>query len=346
VIKALDEMGIKIYLCASTYPDANITSKRLGIDVSNSISGFLKGTNRHDIPSFLESYQMMFYSYFGVKKLIKRFKPNFLLVTGVPTLIPRDMAKKTLVYVYFPVGLFMARQSDLDSRMKKIQVKTWQLISNINKATLLTSSIYEKNLIKLVWGRDATVIYPPCPQYLFSLSNQRENVVCTLARIVPEKGYDMILEVARRLPQVQFELVGSANPDMDSYSNKLMNIATKNVKFHINATIEEKLDVLKKSKVFLHGFVGEHFGIAIVEAMSAGAIPVTHDSGAAKEDGLVEQRFRYSDIDAATRAVSDALSFWSPQQAERLREAARNFSPQVFNEKIKSFVSKWTDRNL
>lgn len=339
-------MGIKIYLCASTYPDANITSKRLGIDVSNSISGFLKGVSRHDIPPFLEKYQMMIYSYFSVKKLIKRHNPNFLIVTGVPALIPRDMAKKTLVYVYFPVGLFMARQSDLDNRLKKIQVKSWQFMSNINKATLLTSSIYEKNLIKLVWGKDATVIYPPCPQYSFSLSHKREDVVCSLARFVPEKGYDMILEVARRLPDVQFELVGSANRDMDSYSNKLMNIATRNVKFHINATIEEKLDVLKKSKVLLHGFVGEHFGIAIVEAKSAGITPVTHDSGAAKEDGLVEQRFRYTDINGAIRAVNDALLSWNYEQAQRLREAARIFSPQSFNEKIKSFVSNWMDQSL
>jgi len=156
----------------------------------------------------------------------------------------------------------------------------------------------------------------------------------------------MILEVARRLPHVHFELVGSANPELDSYSNKLMKIATKNVKFHINATIEEKLDVLKKSKVMLHGFVGEHFGIAIVEAKSAGIIPVTHDSGAAREDGLVEQRFRYTDINGAIRAVSDALSSWNPQQAQRLHDAARIFSPQAFNEKIKSFVSNWMNQNL
>jgi len=281
-----------------------------------------------------------------VKKLIKRHKPNFLFVTGVPTLLPGNMAKKTLVYVYFPVGLFMARQSDLNNRLKKIQIKSWQFLSNINKATLLTSSVYEKNLIKLVWGKDATVIYPPCPQYSFSLNHKRKDVVCSLARFVPEKGYDVILEVARRLPNVQFELIGSANRDMDSYSNKLMNIATRNVKFHLNATIEEKLDVLKKSKVLLHGFVGEHFGIAIVEAKSAGITPVTHDSGAAKEDGLVEQRFRYTDINGAIRAVNDALLSWDHQQAQRLRESARIFSPQSFNEKIKSYVSNWVNQNL
>ena len=138
-------MGIDIYLCASSYPDANITSKRLGIDVSNSISGFLKGVNRHDIPPFLESYQMMIYSYFSVKKLIKRYKPNFLLVTGVPTFIPKDMAKKTLVYVYFPVGLFMARQSDLDSRLKKIQIKRGNLSPILTKQHYLRV-VYTKKI--------------------------------------------------------------------------------------------------------------------------------------------------------------------------------------------------------
>ena len=60
--------------------------------------------------------------------------------------------------------------------------------------------------------------------------------------------------------------------------------------FHVNATIEDKINVLRKSKVMLHSFLGEHFGIAFIEAMSAGIIPVAHDSGAAKFDKIIDEK--------------------------------------------------------
>ena len=56
--------------------------------------------------------------------------------------------------------------------------------------------------------------------------------------------------------------------------------------------------------MLLHSFVGEHFGIALVEAMSAGIIPVTHDSGAAREDNLVPVEYRYNEISGAVRATA------------------------------------------
>ena len=340
-IKALDEMGIKIYLCASSYPDATITSKRLGIDVSNSISGFFKGINRHDIPPILQPYQMMIYSHFSVKKFLKQYDLDFIIITGEPIIVPRKIANKTIAYIHFPVGLFTAQQREMESRITKIQVKTWQYISNINRVTLLTNSNYEKNLITKAWAKDATVIYPPSPQYSFSLNHFRDDVVCTLARFTPDKDYETVLEVARRLPDTKFELLGSVSPENLSYSEKLRNIATKNVTFHMNATIKEKISVLMMSKVLLHTFAGEHFGIAIVEAMSAGIIPVTFDSGAAKVDGLVKQRFRYLDIDGAVKSVNDALSSWNCNEARMLREKAKNYSPESFKEKITLFISSW-----
>jgi len=332
-------MGIRIFLCSSTYPEKEITKRRLGIDVTTSIAGFVKGISRMDVPPFLQSYQMMLYSYFYVNKLLSRYKPSFLIMTGESCLIPKKIATRSIVYVHFPVGLFT--EHGLNSTMKKLQISSWQIISNINKATLITNSSYEKRLIRLAWKKDATVIYPPCPQYSFPLNKFKENAVCTLSRFTPEKGYETILEVARRTPDAQFYLVGSVSPDMVHYSKKLMRDAPNNVVFNINANIEQKVNILKKSKVLLHGFIGEQFGIAIVEAMSSGIIPVTHDSGAPKEDALVPPRFRYNDVDQAVKSVQDALSFWSPEQAEKLREAAKKFSPESFKTKMKSFILNW-----
>jgi alpha-1,2-mannosyltransferase len=340
-------MGLKVFLCASVYPERDETIKRIGIDVSGYIDGFVKAIGRNEILPFLGAYQRMTYSYFFFKKLIKKHKLNFVLVTGGSTLIPSAMADKTLVYVHFPIDLEVAHQRYLNSRKKKIYIRPWRFISNnldyIKRATIITNSNYTKALIKMAWGIDATVIYPPCPQYSFPLDIQekRGNVVCSMGRFTPEKNYEMIIKIAQSLPNIRFELVGSVTQDEITYLEKLMKNAPKNTTFHVNATVQEKIDILKKSKVLLHSFIGEPFGIALIEAMSAGVIPVTHNSGAAKVDGIVPEDFRYDDLDSAIASVINAISSWNAPLALRLHEFAKSFSPESFRKNLKTFVSNW-----
>jgi glycosyltransferase involved in cell wall biosynthesis len=235
--------------------------------------------------------------------------------------------------------------------IKKLYIKPWKFISEnldyIKDATLLTNSAYTKDRIREAWGIDATVLYPPCPQYSFSLQDSvKKNIVCCLGRFTPEKEYEFVIEIARRRPNIRFELIGSVTPDREAYLEKLKAQASENVKFHVNASIEEKVQILARSKVLLHGFIGEHFGIALVEAMSAGAIPVTHDSGAARVDGIVNQKYRYNDIDQATKFIDDAISSWSLDEAERLRDYARKFSAETFRANLRSFLENWIRLNL
>ena len=37
--------------------------------------------------------------------------------------------------------------------------------------------------------------------------------------------------------------------------------------------------------------------------MSAGLIPISHNSGAAKEDNIVDEKYRYKDIDSALNCI-------------------------------------------
>ncbi len=340
-------MSSKVFLCSSSYPERNETLDRIGIDVTDSISGFVKSIGRNEILPFLGAYQRLVYSYFFFKKLIKRYKVDFVLVTGGSSLIPKDIAERTIVYVHYPVDLEVASEKYQSKILKKWYIRPWMFISNnldyIKQSTIITNSNYTKNAIKSAWGMDSVVIYPPCPQYSFPLNDAqvKEDVVCSIGRFTEEKRYETILEVARRLPDVKFELVGSITPDKAWYLDNLQKNSPKNVVFHINATVDEKIDVLKKSKVMLHGFIGEHFGIAYVEAMSAGIIPVAHDSGAAKIDAIIEEKYRYNNIEEAVDSVKIALSSWSISESQRLREYAKKFSAESFRNNLGLFISKW-----
>lgn len=335
---------MKVILCASAYPEPKQSMKRVGIDVSDCIDGFVKAIGKNEILPFLGIYQRLVYSYFFFKKLVREHKVDFVVVTGGSSLIPSDMAQKTIVYVHYPADLEVAHQRYMNSKKKLLYTMPWRFISEnldyIKNSTIITNSNYTKDAIRSAWGIESAVIYPPCPQYNFSLSN-KEDVVCALGRFTPEKEYETILKVAERIPKIRFELVGGVSPDKNTYLEKIMRMAPQNVGFHVNASVEEKVDVLKRSKVLLHGFIGEHFGIALVEAMSAGSIPIVHNSGAAKVDNIVSRRFRYENTDEAVRCVNDALSFWNLKTAEELREYAKEFSAQSFEENFKNFVLEW-----
>ena len=325
----------------------------MSIDVEQSIKGFVKAIGRNEILPFLGIYQSLVSSYFIFKKLIKTYNPHFVLVTGGSTVIPNSMAEKTIVYVHFPPDLAILEKeytSKIMKRkiMKSLYIQPHRFISNnidyIKKATIITNSNYTRNAIKKVWNIDSTVIYPPCPQYSFPLedkikTNTDTNAVCSLGRFIPQKEYDTILQIAKQRPQLKFELIGGVAEDKISYLNNLKNKAPKNVIFHVNATVNQKMEILKRSKILIHSFRGEHFGIALIEAMSAGLIPISHNSGAAKEDNIVEEKFRYNDLDSALNCLDIAVSEWNLDKASQLRQYAQNFSMENYNKNLKLFIT-------
>ena len=325
----------------------------MSIDVEDSIKGFVKAIGRNEMLPFLSIYQSLVSSYFFFKKLIKTYNPDFVLVTGNLPVLPKSMAEKTIVYVHFPTDLIISPllQKDYTSKIwKRLYIQPYLFISNnidyLKKATIITNSNYTRNAIKKVWNIDSTVIYPPCPQYSFPLEDkikirQDTKTVCSLGRFIPQKEYDTILQIAKQRPQLKFELIGGVTENNISYLNRLKNKASKNVTFHVNATVNQKMEILKQSKILIHSFKGEHFGIALIEAMSAGLIPISHNSGAAKEDNIVEEKFRYNDLDSALNCLDRAVSEWNLDKASQLRQYAQNFSMENYNKNLKLFITNW-----
>jgi alpha-1,2-mannosyltransferase len=346
-------MGHKIYLCATEYPRKEDTLKLVGIDVENSLDGFVKALGRDQILPFFGVYQRMVYSYFFTRKLINLYKLDFVVVTGASAIIPGSMtSSRTIVYVHYPVDLEVIQKRYLEThKLKRLYIKPWRYITEnldyFKSSTILTNSNYTKQEIKKAWDVNATVIYPPCPQYSFPLSEKckQNNLVSCLGRFTPEKNYETIIEIAKKMPDITFELIGGVTRDKLQYFLRLKNSAPDNVNFYANATIDQKKGILNKSKVMLHGFIGEHFGIALIEAMSAGIIPVAHNSGAAKIDNIVSEEFRYNNQKEAISFIEKALLTWNPREAERLRQYATKFSSEEFYKNFEKFILAWRSKN-
>jgi alpha-1,2-mannosyltransferase len=56
------------------------------------------------------------------------------------------------------------------------------------------------------------------------------------------------------------------------------------VKFALNKSRKEVIQIFKKASIALHTMKYEHFGISIVEMMAAGLVTIAHDSAGPKLD--------------------------------------------------------------
>jgi len=85
-------------------------------------------------------------------------------------------------------------------------------------------------------------------------------------------------------------LVGACRgADDEKIVEKLRKLAkdlniSDSIEFFINKPRPEILDLFSKAKVAIHTMKAEHFGISIVEMMSAGLIVIAHNSAGPKMD--------------------------------------------------------------
>ncbi len=173
---------------------------------------------------------------------------------------------------------------------------------------LLSVSDYTRDFVKSKWGRDSETLYPPCPTELYSgLNRPRENKVVTIGRIVPEKRMDLFSEIARRLPDVKFVIIGSVGETRNRYFDTLKARAPRNLEF-VLSPLRKVMDVLGSSKAYVHCALNEHFGITIVEAMAAGCVPVVHDSGGPKEIVDKSVGFRWKEMEQAVTQISTLMN--------------------------------------
>jgi len=216
---------------------------------------------------------------------------------------------------------------------------------------VLANSRYVANLLKDL-GVSARVLYPPVRsrEIIQSTSyirrNNRERMIVTITRIAPGKQLETIPLIASKVKDAKFILAGSLN-DKDYYM-KLLRL--KKVFNADNFTIIPNVDkadlhtLLGKALIYLHTARHEQFGIAVVEAMAAGAIPKVHRSGGPWHDILEERDglygYSYSTVEEAIEKIRDIMSnpYRHVEVSERARLRALAFDEQIFKAKFREII--------
>jgi glycosyltransferase involved in cell wall biosynthesis len=218
-----------------------------------------------------------------------------------------------------------------------------------HKPLILTNSRFSAFAIRKFLGMNCLVLYPPIEleKYLPLFQNiERKNLVVTLSRIEPLKNIEVILDIARETKTVNFIIAGTIG-SINYYSALKRKIKAlgleERVKILPNIEEEVKRAILKISKIYLHPMKYEHFGIAVVEAMASGLIPVVHKSGGVWMD-IVEYGkygFGFRRIDEAVEYINSILEMNESELQNwrsKLLEKVKIFSYDVFKSNIERLI--------
>jgi glycosyltransferase involved in cell wall biosynthesis len=94
--------------------------------------------------------------------------------------------------------------------------------------------------------------------------------------------------------------------------------------------------------VFFHSKYGEHFGMSIVEAMSAGLIPVVTDEGGQTE--FVPKKYQYHTIKQAADIISSALNVTYSERVS-ISDSVQRFSSSIYKKNFKKIVNHLLQKN-
>jgi glycosyltransferase involved in cell wall biosynthesis len=115
------------------------------------------------------------------------------------------------------------------------------------------------------------------------------------------------------------------------------------VKFIINADFGMLTELVCRSKVYFHPLAGEPFGISIVEAMSAGLIPVVPDIGGYTE--FVPKKYQFHTLGEAVEAVAEAIQA-AFSERNTLSESVEQFSVSNYIQSFRKIVSELVEHPL
>jgi glycosyltransferase involved in cell wall biosynthesis len=280
-----------------------------------------------------------------------------LFVNHSPDLTMPPLAKRSLYMCTFPNMIPQtASNPDQSPRMHDLvdKSRTWLRWIPAHPGSLnrlraydiiAANSRFTQGWIQQRWGLSSTVVYAACE--LVDGTQPKTKVICHAGRFtsahnsqVMNKHQELMIETFKALPDLhhagwQLHLAGGYHPTPENAAQlAALQRAAEGypIIFHVNAGLAELHQLYRTARLYWHatGYgqdaqrypeTQEHFGMTIVEAMSAGAVPVVFNSGGPTEtvthgvNGFVWDDL--SELAACTRrlAADESLRSTLSQQA-------------------------------
>jgi len=201
--------------------------------------------------------------------------------------VPNLRARKNILH--FQVPFTGVRGKTLFNRMKLFRV-----------GKVVCNSKFTKSVIDKEYGVESVVVYPPVAVDEFRPKRKKEDIILYVGRfsgLTQAKRQDVLVECFGDLGRRGWKLVlaGGIEVGVDKQFIRLKReVGKAGAEIVESPDFRELRDLFGKAKIFwsASGFGAdeerepkrmEHFGITVVEAMSAGLVPVVYEAGGHKE---------------------------------------------------------------
>jgi len=220
----------------------------------------------------------------------------------------------------------------------------------------ISNSTYTARTLYRKFGVTSYVVYPAIPWEYFeeepALNKLPDKTIITVGRFVPHKRIDKLLQlfknkILREIPEAKLIIIGVKDPRYASYYEELRENAESlsNVLF-IDKPLKpsEMAKYYRMARVYVHMRIGEHFGMAPVEAMSQATVPIIpKKSGLAEliSDGI--DGFTYTTDNEALEKIIKILKISDSEYIGKIRKRcyykAQYFNPRRFTQEILSYIT-------
>lgn len=236
--------------------------------------------------------------YLITKKMLNELKQYSLVIFFDDIPKPAQELRKVLVYVHYPHAARIILNQLVPYRYKyTLKGKlVWKIHSVLfrkfflanwgkqNIYVIVNSTLTQQHVLEALKPLHLTKIYPPVQvrqiiEYTSKLGRDKENLAVYIGRIQPEKGIEDIAKATALVNNRDFKVTIMGFGFDNRYLGNLVNLVNKlnlqkQVEIRVNVSREKILEALARAKTFIHPAHYEPFGIAVVEGMAAGCIPI------------------------------------------------------------------------
>ena len=200
------------------------------------------------------------------------------------------------------------------------------------KVEVVPNSESTKRAVSAAIGREVAgpVVHPPVDVGRFEALRgmPKERRTATVARFSPEKNLGEAVRIMRAAGG-RYDIVGNVKRQYQlDELEAVRRSASGQMRLHVDAGQDVLEGVVGGAKAYLQTSE-ETFGVAVVEAMAAGCVPVVPDNSAHPET-VPFAELRYGSESEAAGIVRGALDGRYDGLLPALRDHARRFSEDVF----------------
>jgi glycosyltransferase involved in cell wall biosynthesis len=373
-IETLAEIGFNVDLATFTMPDLAKIQRLFGINLGGIRKILL--TNLYSVLNMkgelldvsTDSYDIVMNTHGDLLPFYEKHNDNDAMTD--------KKSKINLTYCHYPLLPYQIRNGLYRTFLEKCipgisSLSVDKLFANassrynlmMNNNTIITNSAFSAKAIKQLYHSvDPIVLSPPVDIDKFRKANlsypysydKKQNMVLVVSRFSADKEIENAITLANllkdrclrgKIQEIKMVIAGNFSELNYKYvrflEKMILDYGLENyVKLVFGASLDRLLDLMKRSKVYFHPLAGEPFGIAIVEAMASGLVPIVPTIGGSSE--FVPSEYQYHTIQQAADMIANILGEINDGNAlvrsDRISNIVSKFSIQSYKKNLNNII--------